>query len=376
MTATGAIARVRLGSYRFAFREPWPSAEGPQAVREGLILALEDDEGRIGVGESAPFPGFGMESVASSRSALHLAARYALGLPAEYFLGAAEDLPRLAPVIASPGARAALDLALHDLAAQRTGLSIARLLGGEGATTAVEANAVVPRLDPARAAAAARDAVAAGAKAVKLKVGGAPLEEDLLRVRAVREAIGAATALRLDANQAWSEGDAVAALKAFAPYDIEYVEQPVAAGAVDALARVRAASGVPIAADESLLDLRAARRLAAVRAADVFIVKPAALGGLAAARAVMAIARDAGIRVTVTSLVESAVGRAGAIHLAASLGGGVHGVATGGALLDDLLPDFATHAGPVALPEGAGIGAVVRDAAAGRTEPIPMETPA
>ncbi|HEU4725925.1 MAG TPA: hypothetical protein VFU59_11625, partial [Candidatus Eisenbacteria bacterium] len=79
--ATGALTGMRIGAYRFPFREPWPSAEGPQTAREGLFVALEDDEGRIGVGESAPFPGFGMESLASSRSALHLAARFVPGLP-------------------------------------------------------------------------------------------------------------------------------------------------------------------------------------------------------------------------------------------------------------------------------------------------------
>src|SRR5512147_650742 len=239
--SAGSIARVRLGTYRFAFREPWPSAEGPQAFREGIWLALEDDEGRSGVGESAPFPGFGMESLASSRNALRIAARYAAGLPAEHFLGAAADLPRLAPVMASPGARAALDLALHDLAAQRVGRSIARLLGGDRAADGAEANAVLPRLAPERAAAAARAAVAEGAGTLKLKVGGAPLADDLARVRAVREAAGPSVAIRVDANQAWSEDEAIAALRALAAFGIEYAEQPVAARAIEALARVRAA---------------------------------------------------------------------------------------------------------------------------------------
>jgi o-succinylbenzoate synthase len=374
--SAGSIARVRLGTYQFAFREPWPSAEGPQTLRQGILLALEDDEGRTGVGESAPFPGFGMESLASSLSALRIAARYAVGLPADRFLAAADDLPRLAPVVASPGARAAIDLALHDLAAQRAGCTIARLLGGPRAAGRVDANGVLPTLTPERAAEAARAAVAAGARAVKLKVGGAPLPQDVARVGAVREAVGTGVALRLDANQAWNEREAIEALKALAPFDIEYAEQPVGAGAIEALARVRAACGVRIAADESLLDLSTARRIVAARAADVFIVKPASLGGLAAARAVIALAREAGLGVTVTSLVESAVGRAGALHLAASLGEGVHGVATGSALAEDLLDAVATKPGPVALPPGTGLGDAVRAAAIARTEALHVEEPA
>lgn len=368
---TGALTRVRLGDYRFPFRSPWPSAEGPQSAREGILLALEDDEGRIGIGESAPFPGFGMETVASSRSALLLAARYAAGLPPEHFLAAAEDLPRLAPVVASPGARAALDLALHDLAAQRAGVPLARLLGGDAAGATVLANATIPRTTPAKAADEARAAVARGVRCVKLKVGRAPLADDVALLGAVREAVGPGVALRVDANQAWSEAEAIEALRALARFDLDYAEQPVAAGSVGALARVRAACGVPIAADEALTDLRAARRLIAARAADVFIVKPTVLGGIAAARAVIEIAKEAGIRVTVTSLLESAVGRAGALHLAASLGGAVHhGVATGNALAEDLLPGIADRPGEIALSSESGLGGALRRAVAARTEPV------
>lgn len=373
---TGALARVRLGAYRFPFHTPWPSSEGPQEFREGLLLALEDDEGRIGIGESAPFPGFGMESLASSRSALLLAARYAAGLPPEHFLAAAEDLPRLAPVVASAGARAALDLALHDLAAQRAGVPLATLLGGKTAAATVYANATIPRVTPEHAADQARAAIARGARCVKLKVGRAPLADDVALLRAVREAVGPGIALRVDANQAWSEGEAIEALRALEPFDLDYAEQPVAAGAIGALARVRASCGVPIAADEALTDLRAARRLIAARAADVFIVKPMALGGIAASRAVIEIAVGAGLRVTVTSLLESAVGRTGALHLAASLGGDAdHGVATGSALTDDLLPGIADAAGAITISSESGLGETLRRAVAERTEPVSIEDP-
>jgi len=372
--AAGVIARVRLGDYRFAFRSPWPSADGPQTHREGIVLVLEDEEGRIGAGESAPYPGFGMETTASSRSALRLAARFAIGMPPEAFLPAASDLPRLAPVAACPGARAAIDLALHDLAAQHAGVTVARLLGGDAAQDGAHANAALPSGAPEKIEAAARDAVASGARCLKLKVGGRPIAEDVAMVRAARGAIGPAVRLRVDANQSWSETDAIEALRAFAPFDLEYAEQPVRAGAIDALARVRSAAGVPIAADEAVQDVRSARRLIAARAADVFIVKPMALGGLAAARDVIAIAADAGIRVTVTTLLDAAVGRAGALHLAASLGGdGDHGLATGGALTDDLLPGVADGVGRQPLPPGTGWGDAIRAAALARTEPLAVE---
>ena len=370
------IARVRLGGYRFAFRSPWPSAEGPQTHREGIVLVLEDGDGLAGVGECAPYPGFGMETLASSRSALRLAASFLVGMPPESLLPAASDLSRLAPVAASPGARAAIDLALHDLAAQHAGVTVARLVGGDTARAGAHANAVIAPSPPDMTGAAARAAVGAGARCVKLKVGGRPLAADVAVIRAAREAIGPEIRLRVDANQSWSESEAIEALRALASFDLEYAEQPVRAGAIDALARVRAASGVPIAADEALHDARAARRLAAAGAADVFIVKPMALGGLAAAREVITIAEEAGIRVTVTTILDAAVGRAGALHLAASRGDDRdHGLGTGGALAEDLLVGVADRPGRLSLPAGMGLGDAVREAALGRTEPIDAGAP-
>jgi L-alanine-DL-glutamate epimerase-like enolase superfamily enzyme len=96
-----------------------------------------------------------------------------------------------------------------------------------------------------------------------------------------------------------------------------------------------------------------------------------ALGGLAAAREVIGVARDAGIRVTVTALLDAAGGRAGALHLAASLGDdGDHGLATGSALAEDIVEEIADRPGYVPLPIGEGLGAALRERAAARTEPI------
>lgn len=342
-----SLRRVLIGSYSRLLDPPWPSAEGPVRRRFGSILTLEDEDGRIGLGETAPFPGFGLETHASSVAALRLAARRLLGLPADAYLAAAADLPRLAPVAASPCARHAIDLALHDLAAQRAGVSIAQLLGGDRALPEVAVNATIPRLSAGETVDAARRLAAAGFGTLKLKVGGVPLAEDVARVRALREALPGAR-LRVDANQAWSEGDAVTALQAMRDFNLEYCEQPVAADAIDAMARVRAACGVPIAADESLRDAATVERILAAGAADVLILKPMALGGLHAARSIAARAENAGLPVVVTSLLESPIGRTGALHLAASLGAPryAHGTAPEGA-------DSPT----IPVPPGPGLGA-------------------
>lgn len=355
------IESARLLPYRLALRDPWPTATGPVTEREGCLLALEDDEGRIGLGDAAPLAGFGLETVASSILALRAAARRLVGLPRDGYLEGAAHLPHLAPVAATPAARHAIDLALHDLAARTAGSPLAVFLGGEAALASVPVNAPIPRVAAVRAEELARAAVAAGARTLKVKVGGGPLSEDLARVRAVREASGASVSIRLDANQAWSEAEALAALEGFRVYAIEYVEQPVPAGAIAALARLRRAGVIPIAADEAVSDLQAARRVLDAGAADVLVLKPMVLGGLHAARAVAALAAERGAGVVVTSLVESAIGRTGALHFAASLGSNAlaHGVATGDALAEDVAEAPRMTGGALQVPRGPGLGVAV-----------------
>ncbi|HKW50850.1 MAG TPA: enolase C-terminal domain-like protein, partial [Candidatus Eisenbacteria bacterium] len=204
----------------------------------------------------------------------------------------------------------------------------------------VVVNAAIPRLPAGEAARAAAASVASGVWTIKVKVGGAPLTEDVSRVRAVREAAGPAVRIRIDANQSWSEDEAIQALTELRPFDIEYCEQPVAADAIESLARVRAASGVLIAA-------------------DVLIVKPMALGGLQAARSVAALAEERGAAVVVTSLLESDIGRTGALHLAASLGPGryAHGVGSGGWTLDGSRRETSYLGGKARVPTEPGLGA-------------------
>jgi o-succinylbenzoate synthase len=365
-----SIVRIGIRDWSRGFAQPWPSAEGPVLERQTAILSLEDADGRAGFGESAPWPGFGLETLASSKAALALAAKRLIGLPVEAYLDAAAEISRLAPVAAAPCARHAIDLALHDLAAQAAGVSIAVLLGGSDALAHVPVNAVIPRLDEAETVEAASRAVECGAGTIKLKVGGASLAEDVARVRAARDAVGRRIRLRVDANQAWSESIAIEALGALQPFDIEYVEQPIRAEDLDALARVRSrAGGLPIAADESLRDFDTARKLLAMGAVDVLIVKPMALGGLAVARRVAALAREHGVEVVVTSLLESPVGRMGALHLAASLGPTryAHGVAGDDFFAATPGPGEPTRTGTASVPITPGLG-VSPDIDARRTE--------
>ena len=166
----------------------------------------------------------------------------------------------------------------------------------------VRVNALVPALPPDDAAAAA-----AGHRDVKVKVGDAG---DVDRVAAVRDAIGPHGRLRVDANGAWDVDTAVARIAAMAPYDLELVEQPVAS--IEDLAAVRRRVAVLVAADECVRTVDDARRLVA----DVLVVKVQPLGGFAAT---LDIIDAAGLPVVVSSMLETSVGVAAGLALAAAL---------------------------------------------------------
>jgi len=147
--------------------------------------------------------------------------------------------------------------------------------------------------------------------AVKVKVRDAA---GLALVAAVRDAVGPEVGVRVDANGAWDVDTAVAMIARLARHDLEYVEQPVAT--LDDLARVRRRVTVPVAADECVRTLDDARRLKALGAADVIVLKQQPLGGV---RAALDIADAAGVPAVVSSMMETSVGIAAGVALAAAL---------------------------------------------------------
>jgi o-succinylbenzoate synthase len=178
---------------------------------------------------------------------------------------------------------------------------------------AVGVNVTIPAVPAARAA---EIAAGSGCRTAKVKVAepGQGPGDDIDRVAAVRDALGPGGRIRVDANGGWDVGQAAAMLRALSRYQLEYAEQPCATLAE--LAELRGLTGVPLAADESIR--RAADPLAvrAAGAADIVVLKVAPLGGV---RQALAIAADCGLPVVVSSAVESSVGLAAGVALAAAL---------------------------------------------------------
>ena len=182
----------------------------------------------------------------------------------------------------------------------------------------VEVNATVPAIGPAQAAAIVK---AAGCRTAKVKVGerGQTLTDDLDRVAAVREALGPRGRIRVDANGAWDVDQATNALARLSRFELEYAEQPCRT--VDELATLRvtlarANLDVPIAADESIRRAADPYLVARKQAADVAVLKVQPLGGV---RACLQIAAEIGLPVVVSSALETSIGIAAGVALAAAL---------------------------------------------------------
>lgn len=313
--------------YAIAFRAPVATGAGPWTVRRGAWLRLADDTGRVGLGEAAP-----LEPLADAAAAALAAGR-------------------------EPWRASAFDLARLDLLAQQRGVPLAALWTPSPADR-VACNALVIATDAEAAANEAADAVARGFGTVKLKVGAASADEDIARVTAVRRRVGEGVALRLDANGAWDEPTARRVLRSLAPLGIEYVEDPVPGIAVPLRE-----TGVPIALDARSLE--AGWNAVRAKSIDALVLKPLALGGPSPARELALAAIEAGIAVTITSCFDTAVGIAGAWHLAASLPGPAraHGLATADLLAETPLEGLPrVEGGGIARPAGPGLGVRLRAA--------------
>jgi O-succinylbenzoate synthase len=177
----------------------------------------------------------------------------------------------------------------------------------------IPVNVTIPACGPQQAYDLARDS---GCRTAKVKVAerGQSLAEDLERVEAVRDALGPAARIRVDANGGWGVDEAVAAIALLHRFDLEYVEQPCET--VAQLAAVRRKVNVPIAADESIRRASDPFLVARQEAADIAVVKVAPLGGV---RAALEIVERIGLPAVVSSALDTSVGIAAGVALAAAL---------------------------------------------------------
>ncbi|MCC7383607.1 MAG: o-succinylbenzoate synthase [Deltaproteobacteria bacterium] len=332
MSTAVEVASGTLALFQLPLRRPFVTARATLVDRQVAILALRDERGRIGLGEAAPLPGTSPESIADVQASLQSLLNRCGPVIGARFRTAGEVAELSATPALPASARHAVDQALLDLLAARRGSSVARLLH-PGARTRVPLHTLVSTPEEARAAAAR------GARALKIKVGHRSLDQDRAHVAEIRAAAGPEIPLRLDANGAWSEARAAEAITALSVFGLQCVEQPTRT--LGEMARLRRQVSVPIAADEGVANAEDLEELIALGAADLVVLKPMLLGGLSAASVLARRCADAGLPVSVTASLESAIGRAGALEVAAAAPGTLWtcGFETGRLLSADLERD-------------------------------------
>ena len=327
--------------YTLPLTAPTVWAGEPHRQRHGVLARLVDAEGRVGWGDAAPLPGFSPESLAETRDAL--------GLVGPALVGRAFDpvtlvtdgpVHRALDAAGLPSAaRFGLDLALADLAAQALGRTLPQALHPDPPVVLSLTGLITDGDAPAQARALAE----AGYGAVKLKVGRGTVAEDLAAVRAVRQALPASVALRLDANRAWTWDQAVAFAGGVAGLALDYVEEPLADPS--RLPELWHDTGLPVAVDESVQEGAEIRGWATAA-----VLKPTLVGGLMATLRQAAAARAVGVRPVLSAAYESGVGLRGLAALAAATGGAAAGLDTYRRLAADVLAPLPFDRPQVDLP--------------------------
>jgi L-alanine-DL-glutamate epimerase-like enolase superfamily enzyme len=286
---------------------------GAHTVSPFLLVKVHTDEGLTGVGEASCTPRWSGEDQVTGA---HLIRTYLEPLLVGQNPLEVETLTqkfRLA-FAANFFTKAAVEMALWDIAGKAAGKPVYELLGGK-AREFVPTKWSVSGVEPEKAAEIAKWAIEQGFKAMKVKVGIDP-ESDVARVRAVRDAIGPKIKLGVDANGGWSPDVVLKTIERLREFGIYFAEQPIAPEELALMPELRKKIGIPLVADESIYTLQDAKTLAQLGAADVFSVYVGKAGGIGPAKKIADFAETRGLKCTVGSNLELGVGSAAMVHLA------------------------------------------------------------
>lgn len=355
------ITSIALYGLRLPLIRPFIVAYETYEDMPTILVKMETDEGIIGYGEATPDQHVTGETWEGTFSLLlHQLAPAIIGENPFQIERIHEKMAEM--VYAAPSAKAALDIACYDIMGKAAGQPVYNLLGGRYHDS-LSVPYVVSILEPAAMAEEALEAVKEGYRSIKIKVGTDPYV-DVERIRAVRSAIGKAVPLRVDANQGWrNRAVTMWVLEQVKGCDIDWIEQPVIADDLTALAEIRRQSIIPVMVDEGVHGDREMRETIVRQAADKLNIKLMKCGGLYPALKLVAQAEMAGIECQVGSMVESAVATAAGAHLAVAKKTIRSNELVGPLMFSCDVADFPYESLHICLSEAPGLGLQVEEQA-------------
>ena len=351
------VAVPLIGEYKNAYLS--------KSVQKSAVVRITATGGLAGLGNIDPTPGYSKENTVDHLAVLETKlAPLLIGMdPTNVHAVLARIEPAVKGFLDS---KAAIEMACVDLAARAAGMAVHTYLGG-AMRDRLLFNAWIGILPPEEAAKETLGWQKKGFRSAKIKVGG-NIEADRDRVKAVREAVGPDFQLRIDANAGYDADTSIKLARMVAPFKLQLFEQPVPDHDIAGMARVRKeanAVGLPIMADESVLDHASLIRIIKADAADIVKVKVMKQGGFINTRRMIATAEAAGIRCVVGHGFGLGVNTMAEIMLAATSANVIDGLECVGPLktADDIVTrKLDISSGSLALPGGSGLGVTLDDA--------------
>jgi L-alanine-DL-glutamate epimerase-like enolase superfamily enzyme len=341
-----------------AMKKPVQMAGETVARADNVFVRIEGESGAVGWGEAAAAPTMTGETVASMMAAVELMAPDLLSRSAEDLPGASATMD--ARLYGNTGAKAAIEIALHDLVGRAIGRPLHALLG-EKRRSRMPVLAVLGSEDVDADLREAQARWDAGYRAFKIKVGLGTPDADAVRTVAVCRLLKAAgdCLVSADANQGFDVAGALRYVRALGDCGLDFFEQPVGAHDLDGMARIAAATTVPLGADEGIHSRDDIERHHGHNAARGVSLKAIKLGGLRALFAASELCARFGMGVNISCKTgESSVASAAAIHAAVVAPALAWGLTiTSPGLAEDVVTEpLRVESGHVMLPDGSGLG--------------------
>ena len=364
---TRTIERVDVFPTRLPVVKTFEFASGSAGTAGGtaphVFVRVTDSEGEIGWGEGRPHPAWSYETLESVTTTIRGYLTPAIvGLPLTDRWGLHRRMHQAigrGPSTGQPVAKAAVDMAVHDLCARACEMSLRSYLGGSDDRHSVALSYTVTAHDAEAAAQEVREARSAGYRHFNFKAAVAP-STDIAVACAVRAAGGADAFVWADANQGFQLPEARRILGEFARAGVDVLEQPMSADRLHLLRQLRQGSSLPLAVDEASVGPADFFAYAAEGLVDYLVVKVTRSGGIWPTLQQIATAEAAGLPLLVSGLTDSLLTKAAVCQVALVFGFEGPAALNGSQFIDEsaLYPDKARleFDGVVHLGSAAGIG--------------------